>query len=373
MMRAPRVLIAGAFGQGNPGDESILAAFLDALNGCEIKATTTDSGPGAVPSRVSRLSSNQRAAIARAALAADLVVVTGTAFKTLHPSTRRAPHGLLVNTLLLVTACRALGRPVALAGVGAGCISDTKARWLARGIVSASGLVHIRDEESAALLRRSGVRRPLNVRADVAWPAVVPPCDVSGLELDKGDTVVAALSHLAGDEHLTRALAEALRSLRSDGLNVAIQPWQADHDAAMAAELIAALGAPVQVRDPPRDVTVASRQLDGVRLVVGLRFHSLVAAAAAGVRFVAIAHEPKLAAVARRFDQEAVRPGVDGSTLAAACRRAFLRPAPDPAKVEEQRALANQVLGDVRELAFIRACQVPNAPGPPINRWWGWL
>src|SRR5262249_38720619 len=44
MSRPPRVLVAGAFGQDNPGDEWVPTAFLDALHGCDVTATVYRSG-----------------------------------------------------------------------------------------------------------------------------------------------------------------------------------------------------------------------------------------------------------------------------------------------------------------------------------------
>ncbi len=51
MSRRPKVLIAGAFGQGNPGDQSVLNAFVSALEGCDVAATVGSAAlaPGSGP------------------------------------------------------------------------------------------------------------------------------------------------------------------------------------------------------------------------------------------------------------------------------------------------------------------------------------
>ena len=66
------------------------------------------------------------------------------------------------------------------------------------------------------------------------------------------------------------------------------------------------LGGAAELLLPPADLHEARATFAGARLVVGLRFHALVAAAAAGAPFLAYAHEPKLAAIARRLGQPAV-------------------------------------------------------------------
>jgi polysaccharide pyruvyl transferase WcaK-like protein len=92
------------------------------------------------------------------------------------------------------------------------------------------------------------------------------------------------------------------------------------------------------------------------RLVVGLRFHALVAAAAAGRPFVAYAHEPKLAAAARRLGQPAIDPAGGADELAAVLLSAANRPAApalsavraEIARAEETMRLLRLVLSDGR-------------------------
>ena len=67
------------------------------------------------------------------------------------------------------------------------------------------------------------------------------------------------------------------------------------------------------------------------------RFHALVAAASAGVPALAVAHEPKLAGLARRLGQPAVRGRRAPATLIAA-RASPLDGAPPPAAVGRERA-----------------------------------
>jgi len=83
------------------------------------------------------------------------------------------------------------------------------------------------------------------------------------------------------------------------------------------------------------------RQAASARLVVGMRFHSLVAAAVAGTPIVALDHEPKLGALAQRFGQATLVPG-DGDQWTNRMVDALQRPGPDPAVVAEQVARADE-------------------------------
>jgi polysaccharide pyruvyl transferase WcaK-like protein len=78
----------------------------------------------------------------------------------------------------------------------------------------------------------------------------------------------------------------------------------------------------------------------GARLVIAQRFHSLVAAASAGVPVLAVAHEPKLAGLARRLGQPTVAPDAPAAELAAAIATAVDGPAATSAAVRRERECA---------------------------------
>jgi polysaccharide pyruvyl transferase WcaK-like protein len=357
--RRPRVLLAGAFGQGNPGDESVLDAFVGALAGCDV-AATCERGRGP-SSGYTAVDAGDRPAVARAVLGADLVVATATVFKTLHPSAGRRPLALLANTLAMSGAARAVGRPVAFAGVGAGDLAGPGARLMARAVARSAAYVEVRDEESAAVLHAAGAGGRLQVGADVVWAAMPPRSafvpDVPGVPAPppgRPPRVVFALSHLAGGPSLVAALAGAAGELAGSGYEVELQPWQPERDRAMAAAVAARAGLPLRTANAPGNVADAAGALPGAALVVGLRFHSLVAAASAGVPFLAVAHEPKLSGLARRLDQGAVAPTVDGPELCLAVWQALAGPPAPAAAAEAERSAATATLTRVRALAFAR-------------------
>lgn len=336
------VLLAGAYGQCNPGDEALLSAFLRALPQHRVIATSADPAGTMATHGCEAVSSFDRSAIFRALFVADSVVMGGgTIFKQLHPSTGRAPHELLRNASLLALAARATAKPVLLVGVSAATLPDARARRLARHLVQRSALLVLRDHLSARILADAGAPTPFRVGADPTWamladaPTGIVPAD---------DVVVVTVSRYAGRE-LAGSLADGLRRLRADGLRICLQPWQVDEslpdDLTLTHTVARAVGGPVELLDPPVDLHEAVRQAASARLVVGMRFHSLVAAAVAGTPIVALDHEPKLGALAQRFGQATLVPG-DGDQWTNRMVDALQRPGPDPAVVAEQVARADE-------------------------------
>jgi polysaccharide pyruvyl transferase WcaK-like protein len=367
-----KVLLVGAFGQGNPGDEALCAAFLRALPGDEVVVASRDPLSTARLHGV-RAIANDPHVVARLVREVDGVVVGGgTVFKTLPASTGRRPTALLRQLCMLVAGARAAGKAVALVGVGAGDLRGPTARTLTRWLVRHVDLLVLRDEESAAALTDAGAPPPFWIGADPAWalrPRLVRATGAHGVDADIGRSVTVALSHLAGDDRLLDALATAIAPLGDDH-EIRLQPWQLgpNGDGGFAERLRDRLDGAVTIIDPPADLDDATATFTGDRLVIGLRFHALVAAAQAGSRFLAVSHEPKLAGLSRRLGQVSVPVHATADVHAAALQRALETEPPATAAVCAEAAAARHTLQLLRLLLDGGDLDEPNAlAGLPLS------
>jgi hypothetical protein len=102
--------------------------------------------------------------------------------------------------------------------------------------------------------------------------------------------------------------------------------------------------------DAPPNLHAAAAQFADDDLVVAMRFHALVAAGAARRRIVTIAHEPKLAGLARRLGQIAVPPDASQAVLGSAIEWALTHDPPDAAAIAAQIALARHTAALLRVL-----------------------
>jgi polysaccharide pyruvyl transferase WcaK-like protein len=312
----PTALLLGAFGQRNPGDDALGEAFGAALPGWRTLLATSPP------------------AVARALVSSDaLVVAGGTVFKTLQPGAGRRQLSLLQGVVALLGAARVLGKPRAMVGVGAGVLDSATSRRLARALVLQSDLLVLRDEESADVLAAAGAPTPFRVGADAAWTLLEPPpCGPRA----PGGPIVVALGAPAGDGFLPAHLAAALAPLVEAGHDVRLQPWDVSADLALGKAVNERLPRRLPLLGAPANLPDARRLFTEAGLVVGLRFHALVAAAAAGTRFVAYGHEPQHAGLARRLGQRAVGTREPSAELTRAILDAFERPAPSRAAVVSQ-------------------------------------
>ena len=346
-----RVLLCGAFGQDNPGDDALLAAFLAALRDHDVAVAGPPETAGQEQVRIVAPTAR---GVGTALRSVDAVVVAGgTVFKTLHPSTGRHPLGLLARTRLLQATARANGVPFALVGVGAADLGSRAAARLARSIAGRADLLVLRDEESASVLRGVGAPGPFRVGADPAWTILDTP---SVRPVRERREVVVAISHLAASDagRLTERLVHLVEPLVAQGVPVALQPWQADHgaDSELARAVHRRVGQPglVTVVERPRSLHDAVEAFRGAAAVIGLRHHALVAAAEARCPFLAVAHEPKLAALARRLGEPAVPTHAPAAVLARAAVELLSREPADARLVAREKAAADRTMRLLRVL-----------------------
>lgn len=374
----PSALLAGAFGQRNPGDDALLTAFATALDGWDLTATAAFGAPESALAGCTPVRADDPVAVARAMARTDAVVFAGgTVFKALGPECGRPPLSLLRRALALAAGATAIGRPLALVGVGAGALPTPGARTLARQVVNRADLLVLRDDESAEVLTAAGARTPFRVGADAAWTLFMdaplnghPPA-----EQRRRDGILVVLSHHAGGPRLAARLAEGLQPVIAAGIPLVLQPFQAGgagaDDLELGREVRRRLGGVPELIVPPQDLREARDLAREFGAVVALRFHAAIAAAAAGTPFVAYAHEPKLAAVARRLRQPAVRPLAPAPLLGDAALAALAGPpagAPavkaEIARAEEGFRLLQLVLTRGRGRGADDVSGLPLAPEP---------
>lgn len=371
------ILLVGAFGQRNLGDEALCRALCRALGDHDVVVASGDPARTCAEHGRRSVPANPRG-VASALRSADAVVVGGgTVFKALHPASGRRPTALLRNTALLIALAHARRVPIALVGVGAGELRGDAARRLARYVARKADLVVLRDEESAAVLTDAGVEPPFWIGADPAWLLFAAPQDGGdpdatpivrprpvGRDGERQRRVTVAVSHLANvpgtdPTELEHGLGAALDRLSEQGWRVRLQPWQDTGGDAEVAERLLASAPRAEIVAAPSDLLDAAAQFGSDDLVVAMRFHALVAAGAARRRIVAVAHEPKLAGLARRLDQIAVPPDAPPPVIDSALEWALAHPAPTRAAVDRQIELALHTLALLDVLISPTALEQP--------------
>jgi polysaccharide pyruvyl transferase WcaK-like protein len=276
----------------------------------------------------------------------------------------------------MAAGATALGRPLAMVGVGAGALPTAPARSLARRLVRRADLLVLRDDESAEALTGAGAPTPFRVGSDPAWTLFEDaPLDDAPAAGPRGTGVLVVLSHHAGGPRLAARLAEGLAPVVAAGVPLILQPFQVgtrgEDDLELGRAVRDRLGGAPELVVPPADLREARDAARAVGAVVALRFHAAIAAAAAGTPFVAYAHEPKLAAVGRRLRQPVVDAALPAAAIGEAALTALAGPPPaapaikaEVARAEEGFRLLHLVLTRGRGRPADDVSGLPLAPQP---------
>jgi polysaccharide pyruvyl transferase CsaB len=291
-------ILVGYYGAGNLGDEAIRQAIEQgaAARGWRIDhvAVRRDlDDPRAVRFRRSPL------AYLRAIARANLVVLGGGGI--LKDEGLGLPLELLATTL----AARILRRPVAILAVGVGPFYSRVGRGLVALTARLATSRSVRDGDSLATLRSMGVEA--TVVADPVFSlAAVPAPEGRAADDPAGRTLLICVRpwfHNAGHNpaSMTR-LVEALTAAVEDALRAEWRVrlvslyWPRDHE--LAVELARRAGGRVEVDDAPLSWEELLAAVAQSEAVLTMRFHGLVAAIVQRRPAIAIAYEPKVAALA---------------------------------------------------------------------------
>ncbi len=331
-MRPPRILIVGWYGFGNAGDEAILSAIAGDLRGeiqgCELAVMSGDPEhtarthavraypllPYHYPDIRRTLTDGRLGESLTAFRWSDLVVFGGGGFfSDWQPEA-------IPTWLSKAVLARLLGKPVMLYAIGAGPVRTARGKCLTRWFVDRiADAVTVRDDESLRWLESAGVRRAISVTAD---PAIGWLGDAAALKGRAGRRrrpivaiSVAPLFHVrrlwpGGEEKHRRykyALVRLVDRLTEEmGAHVSLVCMQPSYDGWFAAEVRNATRRPVDcsVVAPEGGPAVVQSCLGQADLVVGMRLHSLVLAASAGVPVVAICYHHKVFEFMRMLGQE---------------------------------------------------------------------
>lgn len=279
-----RVAIFGYYGFGNLGDEAVLCAMLahlkDALPGVEACVLSGDPGWTESVHGVRSVRRTDLVAVRRVFRCADLVCSGGGSLFQDATSWRSPVFYGLLHEL-------ARGRPVLVYAQGIGPLRRRASRAVTRRAMEQAAGITVRDRDSAELLRRLGVRRPVEVVAD-------PALDLPAPDGVGGEALAVCVRPWAGVPH--DAVVEAVREVvRRTGLAARVVCLHRQADLAASRHVAARLGAELVVPARPLD---ALQALAAARVVVGMRLHALVLAAAAGVPFLGLSYDPKVSAFA---------------------------------------------------------------------------
>jgi len=328
------VYLYGYYGQGNLGDDLLLASALRMIRAIRPSADVFVHCHD--PQRLPRLGDERIVPVAASARLADRSLTRAArllayrsdlsgAFKrcdafvfgggTVFQETG-SPISLMIIAATVAMA-RRRGLTVAAIGAGVGRIESWAGRASMRAVLARASLFCPRDEASEAACRALSPGAALRRTGDLVYALeaqqrqgqAAPNRGRRGLALSLQPSVTMGSGPAAsGARAAQRALVEAHVMRAEPCLLLAFETKLAgadgrdDRDAwrAIVGDILAAHPGLVELRTPG-SAAEAAAIMGSVRLHAGMRYHGHVLAALAGAPFLGLAHDPKVEAVCRSF------------------------------------------------------------------------
>lgn len=316
---ATRILLMGAYGQDNLGDEAILEVHLQQL--ADHPVTVVSSNPSQT-SRVYGVPSVRTygggLATAKAFARADLLVYGGGSLLKELPAPHFR-HRLVVNLAGLTLASRAMGKKVAFSAMGVERLRTPLSRRLARLAADASHEMLVRDEGSADALDALGTRRRARVVADPAY--LLREDDAARIRIDRfrrdlDGAPYVVLNPMRSHEveqsqgRVAKAFAELADHIQdTSDKRVVWLPFKTrglDNDVDILDDINRAMRRPERAVVAPLDLRPAEvvsllAQSDGF---VGMRHHGVLLGLVARTPVVAVPYAPKSEHLVHEFSLE---------------------------------------------------------------------
>ena len=325
-----QAVLTGYFGFDNCGDEAMLAGAIRWLRrhcddphltvlSANPEATTAEHGieamgllPGGTLAPFKALVRPYHRRTIKTIQRAD--VVFWIAGSGVFSDTRGYTIGRLWPLIRLL---RRHARRLVFLSTSVGPINQPRTPEMIRHIVDACDAVCVRDPDSETLLRRIvGDSQKIVPLPDLALCLEPAPTETDVELDDDGDYLGVCIPQFFQTsrevprcaeykKQFVEAMADALDRLRErHGLRPLPIPFQHDPDTAMARSILGRMRSPADVFDARMAPAEMVRMLGRMRVVVGMRLHSIILTAMAGAPVVSIVYDEKIRGFLREIGQE---------------------------------------------------------------------
>lgn len=296
------VLICGAYGKGNAGDDAILKAILRQMKNidCDMPLYVLSHDPMQTRLRyhVGAVHVFNPFSFLPVMLRTRLYISGGGSLIQNQTSNRS-----LYYYLISIWLARHTGNRVLMYGCGIGPVNGEKNRRFAAKIINRCvDAITLREDLSAEELRLMGVTRPdVHVTADPALlltpdePLAVDSfLQLSGLS-PEGQYALFVLRPWPGFAEKKQAFVDTVNYVNQTyGLTPVFFALEPNRDVAPCQQVASAISCRSTLIVAPQDEKLIIGMMKKMRVVVSMRLHTLIFASSVGAPLVAVSYDPKV-------------------------------------------------------------------------------
>ena len=306
------VVICGAYGRGNAGDDAILEAILQEMRGIDPDMPMTVISKDPKSTRLTyRVRSVSRMNIPawRGAMKRAKLYINGGGSLIQDVTSRRSLWFYLHN----IQSAKRSGCKVQMYGCGIGPVTRENHRKLAAKVLNVNvDAITLREPDSLDELRAMGVTKPeILLTADPALTLRRASDDETDSVLLRagipphGRYICFALRQWKGFERKAPLFAKAAKyAYETYGLTPVFTAVEKHQDPIAARQAAAGLDIPHYFLDDAGGAGTIIGALSRMELVVAMRLHALIFAAGQGIPLAGVVYDPKVSAFLRYIGQE---------------------------------------------------------------------
>lgn len=290
-----KIVLAGYYGCGNVGDDALLVGLLTALNELPVNAVALSGNPDRTIRNLGVSSIDRRdwPRIEKEIDAADALVFGGGGI--LQDVT--SLFSLKYYTRLIHLAKRK-NRKVIMLAQGVGPITSFFGRSAAAAALKVVDEITVRDPQSLQVIRALGLRRPVEVTADLAWLVKPDESPETSYGIGEMKTVGIAARPLGRGGAKAKAISPAFGGFVQLLYKNQYVPVLVEMDRTMDTTILDTIaklhgGRCPDIRNVETPGSLLAR-FKRMHSVVAMRLHAGIMAASAGIPPMMIAYDPKV-------------------------------------------------------------------------------
>ena len=315
--RAPKkkrngVLICGAYGKGNAGDDAILKAILRQMKNIDedMPICVLSHDPAETRKRyyVGSVHAFDPFAFWRVMRKTRLYISGGGSLIQDKTSSRS-----LWYYLWSIRLAKLAGNKVLMYGCGIGPVNGARNRRMAARVINRCvDAITLREDMSLEELRAMGVTKPdIRVTADPAMllqpgedGAVESFLQSKGLDPD-GAYALYVLRPWPGFEEKKQSFCDTVEAVRKEyGLTPVFFALEPERDTAPCSSVMDMLEGERFFISAPRDEKLIIGMMRKMRVIVSMRLHTLIFASCVGAKLAAVSYDPKVTGFMRYIGQK---------------------------------------------------------------------
>lgn len=308
-----RIIISGYYGFSNAGDEAILWSLIEQIRKAaldtEITVLSAQPEKTAFDYNVRAAKRNNFIEIIKLFKNSDIFIDGGGSLLQDVTSSKS-----LYYYLILTDLAKRMGLITALYSNGIGPINSPFNRYLTKRVLEKTDFLSVRDEDSRAFLKNMGIRKK-DIFLTVDPALILEPAleergkeilESEGIDIENINSIVG-ISVRPWVQNYREVFAKfsdfISRELESDILFI---PFHGEDDIEESLKIIKLMDERAHIikgsYNPKELMSIIKR----LNLLVGVRLHSLIFAAAVGTPFCGLSYDPKIDGFLKMFEMEPI-------------------------------------------------------------------